>query len=135
MDDYDALIALWKEAGLKFKPKGRDSREDIGRQLKLKTAIYLVAEVDGRMVGAVLGTHDGRKGWINRLAIIPSYQGQGVGRRLVEELERGFSELGIGIIASLVENWNKVSLEAAENYGYKKFEGVTYFTKKRDDDI
>lgn len=33
MEDYDALVTLWQQAGLKFSLKGRDSREALGRQL------------------------------------------------------------------------------------------------------
>jgi len=33
IEDYDALVTLWQQAGLKFRPKGRDSREALGRQL------------------------------------------------------------------------------------------------------
>ena len=87
IDDYDALIALWKATGLPFKPKGRDSREDIERQIGLSCTIYRVAVLDRRIVGAILGSHDGRKGWINRLAVLPEYTRQGVAKALVADVE------------------------------------------------
>jgi len=69
--DYDALVALWDESGLPYKPAGRDARGHIARELEGPSSIFLVAEVDGKLAGAVLGTHDGRKGWINRLSVAP----------------------------------------------------------------
>jgi hypothetical protein len=71
--DYDVLIKIWKKAKLSYRPYGRDSLVNIKQQIKQSYSIYLVAELDGKMIGAVLGTHDGRKGWINRLAVLPRY--------------------------------------------------------------
>ncbi len=134
-DDYDALIALWEDAGLPYKPKGRDSWEAIQRQLELPTAIYLVAELDGKMVGAVLGTHDGRKGWINRVAVHPDYRGRGIARRLVEAVERRCLELGIQIFAALIEDWNETSMKVFERLGYQKHEDIFYYSKRLDPDV
>jgi len=67
IDDYDGLCTLWEEAGLPYRPNGRDTRENIASQIEGECSIYLAIEEDGRLIGAVLGTHDGRKGWINRL--------------------------------------------------------------------
>ncbi|MCK4246274.1 GNAT family N-acetyltransferase, partial [Candidatus Bipolaricaulota bacterium] len=70
-EDYDELIALWQEAGLSYRPNGRDCRDKIAHEIAGTTSIFLVAESEERIIGAILGTHDGRKGWINRLAVVP----------------------------------------------------------------
>lgn len=129
--DYDALIALWKVAKLPYKRCGRDNRESIVRQLKLHNSIYLVAELDGKLVGSVLGTHDGRKGWINRLAVLPAYRRRGIARRLVTEVERRLHKIGIDIVACQIEDWNKVSMKIFKKLGYKPHPDIIYFTKRR----
>jgi len=133
--DYEALIKLWKEAKLPYKPKGRDSRKNIEIQLNQPNTIYLVAEFDDKIIGSVFGTHDGRKGWINRLAVTPGYQKKGIGRRLVYKLEKHFHKLGIVIIASLVEDWNKKSIKVFERLGYIKHKDITYFSKRKTSQI
>jgi ribosomal protein S18 acetylase RimI-like enzyme len=133
--DYDALLALWTSAGLPYRPEGRDARAEMERQAKEPTAIYLVAEAEGEIVGAVLGTHDGRKGWINRLAVSPPYRRRGLGGELLAEVERRLAALGIGIFACLVEDWNADSKGFFEKSGYKPFSGITYFTKRRRADV
>lgn len=135
LEDYDALAALWREAGLPYRPEGRDAREAIARQLKERTAVYLVAEVAGTIVGAVLGTHDGRKGWINRLAVLPAYGRRRVGAQLLAEAERRLAALGIEIFACLVEDWNDGSKGFFEKSGYKPFQGVSYYTKRKYGDV
>ena len=134
-DDYAALVALWREAGLPYRPKGRDGREAIMRQANEDTAVYLVAETGGAFVGAVLASHDGRKGWINRLAVHPDCRKQSVGAMLVDEVERRLAARGIEIFACLVEDWNEGSKAFFEKTGYKLFRGVSYFTKRKSDDV
>ena len=134
-DDYGALVALWREAGLPYRPRGRDRREAIMRQANEDTAVYLVAEAGGAFVGAVLGSHDGRKGWINRLAVLPNYSRRNVGAMLVAEVERRLAARGIAIFACLAEDWNEGSKAFFEKVGYKLFRGVSYFTKRESDDV
>jgi hypothetical protein len=61
VDDYDAIIRLWKQAGLQsMRLQGRDSRDAFAAQLASgQKAIDL--EDDGQLVGAVLVTHDTHK--------------------------------------------------------------------------
>lgn len=134
-EDYKALIALWEQAGLPYKPRGRDSQDEIERQLQKPTAIYLVAETDGLLIGSVLGTHDGRKGWINRLAVHPDYRQQGIARRLVEEVERRLNEMGIEIVCALIEDWNDASMKAFERLGYQRHSNILYFSKRKSSDV
>ena len=135
MEDYNALITLWNDAQLLHKSKGRDRLAKIEYELKQGNAIFLIAEINGKLVGSVLGTHDGRKGWINRLVTTPEFQKQGIARKLVNEVETRFSELGIEITACLIENWNKKSMQIFEKLGYEKQSDITYFTKRKNPDV
>jgi ribosomal protein S18 acetylase RimI-like enzyme len=131
IDDYPRLIKLWEQAKLPYRPKGRDKRKNIGQQIKQPNTIYLVAELNKKIVGSILGTHDSRKGYINRLAVLSEYQNQGIGRRLVKAVEKYMEHLGIKIITCLVEDWNKTSLKAFQRLGYKKHKDIIYFSKRK----
>lgn len=135
LDDYDALIALWNDAQLPHRPKGRDRLDKIEREVDRGNAVYLVAELDGKLVGSVLGTHDGRKGWINRLAVSPEFRQQGIARMLVNEVENRLYELGIETIACLIEDQNKISMQMFEKLGYKRESNIVYFTKRGSSDV
>ena len=132
IDDYDALVRLWQEGGLPFRPDGRDRRERVARELEGPCSIFLAAEEEGRLVGAILGTHDGRKGWINRLVVAPSHRRKGVGAALVREVERRLAKLGIEVIACLIEDWNQDSVEFFAAIGYVYDEEVLYYSKRKD---
>jgi ribosomal protein S18 acetylase RimI-like enzyme len=129
--DYNEIIALWEKASLPYKPRGRDIRNNIGKQIKQANTIFLVAEQNNIIIGAVLGTSDSRKGYINRLAVLPAFQNRGVGRQLVTEVEKHIYKIGIGIITSLVEDWNKTSLKVFERLGYKEHKDIRYFSKRK----
>ena len=129
--DYNSLINLWKTAKLSYRPYGRDNRENIKQQIKQSYSIYLVAEINGKLIGSIFGTHDGRRGWINRLAVLPDYRQQGIGTRLVSEIEKCLTKQGIDIVASLVEDRNKISMKVFEKLGYKKHNDIVYFSKRK----
>jgi N-acetylglutamate synthase len=134
--DYDAVCALWTAAGLgSIRRQGRDSSDAMQRQLAHPETVYLVAEDRGRIVGVVLGTHDQRKGWINRLAVHPDYRRQGLARRLIATCEAALLAQGIRIIAALVEPGNASSMQLFESAGYAEYEGIRYYRKKRDQDV
>ena len=132
--DYDGLVALWKASGLTYRPKGRDSRRAITRQLRLPTAIYIKAlAVEGRrqrLVGAVLGSHDGRRGWINRLAVLPGYRRRGVASLLVRALERRLAALGLLVWAVQVDKGNRGSLGFFRALGYRLHDDIHYLSKR-----
>lgn len=134
--DYDRLIALWQAAGLSYKPKGRDSRQAFTQQLASGCQTALAVENDaGELAGAVLATHDGRKGWINRLAVRPEYRRQGLATRLIRAAEDTLREQGIEIFSALIEPGNEASLALFQEAGYDDWPGIHYVSKRDRADI
>ena len=129
-EDYDRIISLWNPADLPVRPKGRDSYENISRQVRNGIAILLVAELNGKIVGTILGTHDGRKGWINRLAVDSELRRKNIAKQLVSEAEKWFAENGLDIFACVIEWENTASMEVFKKLGYKEWD-VRYFSKRK----
>ncbi len=134
IEDYDKVIALWNDCGLPYRPNGRDSRHRVEEELKQGSSLFLVAEVNGKLVGSVLGTQDGRKGWINRLSVHPSFRHRGIARKLVAEVERRFSQLGLAVVACLVMQDNTSSKRFFESIGYECYSDIAYFSKRTSPD-
>lgn len=100
IDDYDEVIALWKETegvGL----SSADSREAIAFYLGRNAGLSFVALLDegeehpGKIVGAVLCGHDGRRGYLHHLSVHPEYRKRGIGRSLVQICIAGLRSQGI----------------------------------------
>jgi ribosomal protein S18 acetylase RimI-like enzyme len=129
-EDYRELTCLWERAGLPFRPLGRDSEENIRRQLESGHVRILGAYESGKLVGTVMLTHDGRKGWINRLAVLPEMRNRGIATRLIEESERYFKALGFEIFCALIESDKLESKRLFEKLGYKRESEIEYFAKR-----
>ena len=129
-----ALYDIWARAELPFRPQGRDAEARVRREMTQGTAVFLGAEEAGQLIGVVLGTHDGRKGWINRLAVLPEYRKRGIGRDLVAAVEARLHALGIHIITCLIEGGNDASKRFFESLGYIGHPDITYYSKRSSPD-
>ncbi len=133
--DYDDLIKFWNEAGLPYRLRGRDRKNKISKELKNPSTNILLMEYEHNIIGSIFATHDGRKGWINRLAIAPEFRNNGLAIKLITEAENFLIQQGIEIIACLIENWNKQSMKLFQKTGYKKHSDIIYFTKRLNPDV
>ncbi len=127
--DYDAILDVWNKTGLKPRVSGRDGRTAFEHQLTQFPGLYLVAEDGSRIIGVVMGTHDHRKGWINRLAVLPEYRRRGIGHALAKACDAAIRAGGIEIVAAFVEEGNEASMRLFRDLGYKSDVPVKYFRK------
>ncbi len=83
IDDYDEVARFWGEH---YKISDRDSLKTMTIFLDKNPGLSMLAIGEGgQIIGTCLGSFDGRKGFIQKMAVNPLYRGQGVGKRLAEE--------------------------------------------------
>jgi N-acetylglutamate synthase len=113
--DYDAVVALWRSTpgvGL----SEADERPNIAAFLAHNPGLSFVAEAAGALVGAVLGSFDGRRGYLHHLAVDPRTRRAGIGRSLVARsldalAGRGVRRCHIFVMAANVDGqrfWERV---------------------------
>ncbi len=134
IEEYDKIIELWKDAGLPYKPEGRDTKKNIARELEEQPEYWIGAYEDDNLIGIIVGTDDGRKGWINRLAVGEEHRGQGTGKKLVKKLENVFEEKGFKIWAALIEPDNPRAMEFFEKVGFDSSD-IKYYSKRESDRV
>ena len=123
IDDYGAVLALWKKVeGLDI-AEG-DDRETVRRFLMRNPGMSRVANAGSTIVGAVLCGHDGRRGYIYHLAIDPAYQNLGIGRRLAAECREKLKEEGLERVNILVAHDNLRGREFWKYCGWEELEGA-----------
>jgi ribosomal protein S18 acetylase RimI-like enzyme len=103
-DDYDAVVRVWREAGLTLKPS--DTLSELRKVIDRNPGLFLVVEEEDAISGAVIGAWDGRRAWIYHLAVLPALQGRGLGRMLMDEMERRLVAVGATKVNLLVERGN-----------------------------
>ncbi|MCF7801153.1 MAG: GNAT family N-acetyltransferase [Candidatus Marinimicrobia bacterium] len=130
-EDYDAVVQLWQSAGLEYLPHGRDQYERIVTELTREENAFLVGELGETVVASIFATHDGRKGWINRLAVHPDHQHHGFAQRLIQAAEKALETQGIEIIGALIEADNDRSRALFEQAGYQARPHIQYFSKRK----
>ena len=90
--DETSVIDLWRACNL-IVPQN-DPGKDIQRKLQDSPELFLVAESDELIVGAVMAGYEGHRGWINYLAVSPGLRRQGIGRQLMDAAEQKLRGLG-----------------------------------------
>jgi len=109
-DDLDAIV------GIDEKVLGENRRNYWERKLELMNNKFsqtsLVAEVEGEVVGFILGDVSGWEfgvpetvGWIDTIGIDPANQKKGLATALARELIQSLKALGVKTIYTLV-SWN-----------------------------
>ncbi len=134
LSDYNAIIALLGICDLNPRVRGRESRASLAKQLRSRQTVYLGAFDGPRLVGTVFGTHDTRKGWINRLAVLPDYRRRGIAGRLVHECEQGLRKHGLEMFAALIDSENTASRTLFSKLGYANSD-ILYFRIKDHEDV
>jgi ribosomal protein S18 acetylase RimI-like enzyme len=119
LDDYDEVHAIWKDSdGLELSVA--DAKESIARFLERNPGMSFVARDENQIVGAVLCGHDGRRGYIDQLAVKPSYRLQGIGKNLVARCLYKLIQTGIRRWHLFVLEDNQEALAFWNRLGWSK---------------
>lgn len=94
IDDYDRVIKLMQAtAGVSL--RDADSREATARYLERNPDLSFVAEQQGELAGCIMCGHDGRRGYLQHLIVLPECRRQGIANALVESCLTQLERLGI----------------------------------------
>jgi ribosomal protein S18 acetylase RimI-like enzyme len=122
-EDADALIALWQDAGLHLYPE-TPMHAEIASVLERNPDGILVAVDETGIVGSVIGTFDGRRGWINRLATRSDRRGQGIAKDLMNRIQDALAQKGCRKVNLLVSESNREVVSFYESIGFRPHEDV-----------
>lgn len=124
------VVDLWKKARLPFRTRGRDSLSSLRTQMKHTPDFFLGAFEGPKLIGVVLASDDGRRGWINRLAVRPDARRHGVGTALMRAAEDALRRKGRRLFCVHVERGNEASMRLLDEAGYRREEDIFYYAKR-----
>ncbi|MDH5656856.1 MAG: GNAT family acetyltransferase [Spirochaetia bacterium] len=88
--DEKQVISLWKSCNLIVPLNNPVS--DIERKLKIDPDLFLIGEINGKIIATVMGGYEGHRGWINYLAVHPDHRRLGFGIKIMKEIENKLKE-------------------------------------------
>ena len=109
-------VALWQQTGL-TRP-WNDPTADLHRAVRGSASTVLAAVEQGELRGTAMVGHDGHRGWLYYLAVVPAEQGRGLGRRLVAACEQWVWARGIPKLQLMVRADNAHAAAFYERLGY-----------------
>lgn len=127
IEDYDQVRTLW----MKIKGFGirsvDDSREGIERFLKRNPATSVVAEVDGKIVGAILCGHDGRRGCLYHVCVDEQYRMRGIGKAMVVFAMEALKKEQINKVSLIAFTKNDIGNAFWKEIGWTRREDLNYY--------
>ena len=132
IQDEEEVIALWTEC--KLVVPWNDPKKDIQRKLKVNPELFLVGTTEGRIVATIMGGYEGHRGWVNYLAVSPSHQRKGYGRKMMEYVEAILREKGCPKINLQVRETNSEVIAFYKSIGYA-VDNVIGMGKRLESDI
>ncbi|MCP5094846.1 MAG: GNAT family N-acetyltransferase [Chloroflexi bacterium] len=115
---YDDVIRLWQQCdgvGL----SSSDSRDKIAIYLERNPNLSFIAEKNGRIVGATLCGHDGRRGYLHHLAVHPELRRQGIGQQLANACLKSLQAIGIDKCHLFIFHQNQSGITFWQNVGWE----------------
>ena len=113
-DDLDRIIEIDNQVLGEKRPDYWEKKVELTE--KKSPLPSLVAEMDGKVVGFILGDASGWEygvpeniGWIDTIGVDPSFQKKGVARMLMEEMLNYMKKVGVDTVYTFV-NWREWGL-------------------------
>jgi ribosomal protein S18 acetylase RimI-like enzyme len=117
LSDYDAVHRIWRTSeGMCLGDD--DSRPRIRLYLARNRGLCFVATCGDRIVGTVLCGHDGRRGILRHLAVLPKFRRRGIGKALADKCLLALAREGIRKCNLFVMDNNSTGLRYWERRGY-----------------
>ncbi|MCI7084603.1 MAG: GNAT family N-acetyltransferase [bacterium] len=128
-EDYDQIYSMWQITSKRALSEA-DSRQGIEKYLARNPGMSMVAEIDGKIVGTVLAGHDGRRGFIHHMAVMPQFRRHGIGKKLAKAATDKIFEDGIDKIHIFCYQNNETGQSFWRDFGFEKREDVFVYSYK-----
>jgi ribosomal protein S18 acetylase RimI-like enzyme len=115
--DKAMVMSIWEKCGL-LAP-GSNYKRDIDRKMAFQPDLFFVGTIDGNIAGTIMVGYDGRRGWLNCLAVKPDLQKSGYGRQLVEFGISKLKDLGCAKVNIQVRQTNLGVISFYDKLGFK----------------
>ena len=129
-EDHEVAVKLWGSMEIGVQVGRSDTLEEVQKKLQRDPDLFLVAEVNGTIVGTIIGGFDGRRGMIYHLAVQADARRQGIGDMLLHEIEERLQAKGCKKCYMLVSADNINAMKFYENRHWREMKEDRVFGKE-----
>lgn len=127
IEDYEGVKELWLSIkGFAIRSLD-DSREGVARFLARNPDTSVVAVEDGRIVGAILCGHDGRRGCLYHVCVAEGFRRKGIGKKMVVFCMEALKKQQINKVSLIAFTANDVGNAFWRTIGWTKREDLNYY--------
>lgn len=127
LKDYEEVYALWKRIKGFAMRSIDDSKAGVERFLRRNPSSSVVAVEDGKIVGAILCGHDGRRGCMYHVCVDPEYRLRGIGKTMVVFAMQALQKEEISKISLIAFSENDIGNAFWNRIGWMKREDLNYY--------
>lgn len=117
IEDYDSVISLF-ESTPGVTVRDADSRASTESYLNRNPNLSFVKLEEGKIVGVVMSGHDGRRGYLQHLVVVPEFRKRGIGSALFNKCINALNSVGITKSHIFVFKNNDLANEYWRNSGW-----------------
>ena len=126
-DDYDGVKALWMTIhGFAIRSVD-DSREGVTKFLKRNSTTSVVAVEEGKIIGAILCGHDGRRGCLYHVCVDEAHRMHGIGKRMVVFCMEALKKEEVNKVSLIAFTANDIGNAFWNCIGWTKREDLNYY--------
>ena len=127
IEDYEGVYALWMSIKGFAMRSIDDSKEGVERFLARNPETSVVALEDGKVVGAILCGHDGRRGCMYHVCVHEDYRMRGIGKAMVVFAMEALKREKISKVSLIAFTKNDVGNAFWNRIGWTKREDLNYY--------
>lgn len=125
--DYDNVYELWMTIrGFGIRSID-DSREGVARFLTRNPSTSVVATAGGKMIGAILCGHDGRRGCFYHVCVHEDYRKQGIGKAMAVFAMKALQKEQINKVSLIAFKQNEVGNHFWKSVGWTFRDDLNYY--------
>ncbi len=127
IEDYPQVYALWMSIhGFGIRTVD-DSREGVEKFLKRNPATSVVAVEDGRVIGAILCGHEGRRGCFYHVCVAEDKRQRGIGKQMATFAMHALKAEGINKVSLIAFKSNEVGNRFWRSVGWTYRDDLNYY--------
>jgi len=118
LEDYDEAVQLWRNTEW-ISLSDTDARGPMKLFLDRNPGLSPVVHDGDELIGTILCSHDGRRGYLHHLAVDKRYRRQGIGSNLVQRCLAALAQEGIIKCNIFFLEENEAGMAFWERNGFK----------------